>query len=96
MGRFRPIDSPNPNPRSVNTRAMFATIALTKLNRENGWYGLCEGTHLLSRDTPLSEVLARTKYEELEPGDAILWYSQLATIQTAGGGGKFETLVYKT
>ena len=95
MGKFRPLDTPNTTPKSVSIKAIFATIALTELNRGNGWYGLCEGTHLLSRNIPSSEVIKRAKYIELEAGDAVLWYSQLATIQSAGGGGKFETLVYK-
>ena len=74
---------------------IIVTIALTRLNAESGWYTLCKGSHQLSRDTPVWELRKRDTSPDLAPGDAIIWRSELATIETQGGGGKFEVVIFK-
>jgi ectoine hydroxylase-related dioxygenase (phytanoyl-CoA dioxygenase family) len=96
MGIFQSIDKPSPTPMGTTRKAIYVTIALTELNAETGWYDLCEGTHLMPRNTNADIVKERAKSLKLAVGDAILWHSGLATIQTPGGGGKFETFMYST
>jgi ectoine hydroxylase-related dioxygenase (phytanoyl-CoA dioxygenase family) len=85
---------PDPNPKiSINQGNLFIIIALTKLEGANGWFTILEGSHRQLRSTPESEW--KKKDLVLFPGDAIIWRSDLATLESAGGGGKCINLHYK-
>lgn len=99
VGIFHSLQTPDPQPLfsgkdgSPTKKRIFVTIALTTLNDETGWYTLLEGSHLQPHGTHQSEW-KRTSLN-LSAGDVIIWHGNLAYLQSHGGGGKFETLIYE-
>lgn len=99
VGIFHSLQAPDPQPLcsgkedSPTKKRIFVTIALTGLNAETGWYTLLEGSHLQPHRTPSSEWKRASL--DLCAGDVIIWHGKLAYLQSHGGGGKFETLVYE-
>lgn len=82
-------------PKSGKKGEIFVTVALTELNARTGWFVFLEGSHK-SPPKFASKSEWRKMNLDLSIGDALVWQGDLAYLHSAGGGGKFMTLVYDT
>lgn len=91
IGIFRET---KPDPKKLKTAErgeIYATIALTPLSPDNGWYNFYEGSRAskpLAHDNPIATL-------NLDIGDAIVWRGDLIYFHSPGGGGMFQTIAYK-
>ncbi|EQL29685.1 hypothetical protein BDFG_07738 [Blastomyces dermatitidis ATCC 26199] len=93
VGIFRETE-PNPEQlKTANENEIYVTIALTNLNSKSGWYTFYEGSRTSQAMTSLASW--STVSLDLKPGDAVIWRGDLLYLHSAGGGGVFQTLVYK-
>lgn len=71
---------------------IYATIALTPLSPETGWYIFYEGTRANEKE-PKDNT--RKAALSLDIGDVVVWRGDLLYFHSAGGGGMFQTIAYK-
>jgi hypothetical protein len=69
---------------------VYVTIAVTKLNAEDGWFTFLKGSH---RGTPFTDWVRVDL--QMNAGDAVVWSGDLRYINSSEGGGKFVTLTYQ-
>lgn len=92
-GKFRETRANPSLPKRTAARdEIYVTIALTDLSPDNGWYIFYEGSRA---DHPIPDE-NRTVQMRLEAGDAVIWRGDLVYTHPTGGGGMFQTLVYKS
>jgi hypothetical protein len=70
---------------------IYVTVALTALSPDNGWYVFFEGSRA---NCPIPDE-KKTKEMMLDTGDAVIWRGDLVYLHPPGGGGMFQTIVYK-
>jgi len=89
IGIFHTTDANPLKLKTAGENRVYVTIALTDLGPSNGWFTFFEGSH--RERTQLGRKVAL----DLKAGDAVVWRGGLVYHDTPGGGGMFETLVYR-
>ncbi|KAL7649309.1 hypothetical protein ACMYSQ_012298 [Aspergillus niger] len=91
-GVFRETEADPTRLKTAEKGEIYATIALTRLSPENGWYTFYVGTRA-NQSKPNSS--SSTAALSLDVGDAVVWRGDLIYFHAPGGGGMFQTIVYK-
>ncbi|GBF61957.1 hypothetical protein TMEN_4478 [Trichophyton mentagrophytes] len=89
-GIFRETEADPSKLKTAEDREIYVTIALTNLNSSNGWYTFYAGSRKNEPMISLNPVAL-----DLRAGDAVIWRGDLVYFHSPGGGGTFETLVYR-
>ncbi|KAL2786386.1 hypothetical protein BJX66DRAFT_32486 [Aspergillus keveii] len=91
-GMFRKTAANPKNLKTAEKGEIYATVALTPLSSGTGWYTFYEGSRAniweIGDKTPATAL-------SLEVGDVMVWRGDLIYCHSSGGGGMFQTIVYK-
>ncbi|EEH35725.1 hypothetical protein PAAG_00048 [Paracoccidioides lutzii Pb01] len=90
IGIFHETDADPTKLKTAGEGRVYATIALTDLGPNNGWFAFFEGSHK-QKKSPLKGPTT----VNMKAGDAFVWRGELVYHHSSGGGGMFETLVYR-
>lgn len=92
VGIFRETEADPKKLKTAEKGEIYATIALTPLSPTNGWYNFYEGSRarrpILAGNNSIATL-------SLDVGDAVVWRGDLIYFHSPGGGGMFQTIVYK-
>lgn len=92
VGVFRETEADPKKLKTAERGEIYATIALTPLSSTNGWYTFYEGSRA---NNPIPAGDRSTATVNLDVGDAVVWRGDLIYFHSSGGGGIFQTIVYK-
>lgn len=92
VGVFRETEADPKKLKTAERREIYATIALTPLSPDNGWYNFYEGSRASESSLADNNHIATLN---LDVGDAMVWRGDLIYFHPPGGGGMFQTIVYK-
>lgn len=93
VGTFRETEADPNMLKTAEDSEVYVTIALTDLSPNNGWYTFYASSRKNQPMTSLTTL--KTVTLDLKAGDAVIWRGDLIYFHSPGGGGVFETLVYK-
>jgi ectoine hydroxylase-related dioxygenase (phytanoyl-CoA dioxygenase family) len=88
VGIFHKIDTDPTRPKTGLKGEVYVTIALSDLSPTNGLFIFLAKSHKRER------VEWEENRLDLKAGDVVVWRGDLAYLHSAGGGGKFQTLVF--